>query len=54
MSPFVLSELAWQSVNPSHHRRQLAHPEYVCLKFNRCAAATGPAMIDFDLIAWED
>jgi hypothetical protein len=26
----------------------------VCLKFNGCAVASGPAMIDFDLIAWDD
>ena len=25
-----------------------------CLKFNSCAVATGPGMIDFDLIAWDD
>src|SRR5438093_6722174 len=33
---------------------RLVHPVRVCLKFNSCAGATGPAMIDFDLIAWDD
>ena len=37
-----------------HPRRRLAHPVRVCLKFNGCAVASGPALIDFDLIAWDD
>jgi uncharacterized DUF497 family protein len=37
-----------------HSRRYLVHALHVCLEFNSSADATGPAMIDFDLIAWDD
>src|SRR5271157_745332 len=37
-----------------HPRSRLADPARVGLKFISKAVVTGPAMIDFDLIAWDD